>query len=243
MVKSTTSKHASKDVIRNNQNRIKIKTKSKSKPKSKPKSKQKQKYQGTQKYKDTQKYTYGTSTTAAIPNKSDVIKLLSLNDNHLNTNIPFFCNHNLETKSPHTISLLEQVTHLIAERKQKDTLIEELKRKTSMKLKSKRQSKKAKSHFDYTCKRVAKERLFPLVKWITNKEQLDECKEIGSIGYQFLLELKKEDQVTRHSIIVDGNEKIVWENAKSMVTEGLTQKRNGRQTQIKKAFQGLCTQY
>ena len=161
----------------------------------------------------------------------------------MNINIPPSFNHNLETKNHHTISLLEQVTNLIAERKQKDTLIEELKRKTTMKLKSKRQSKKAKSHFDYTCKRVAKERLFPLVKWITNKEQLDECKEVGSIGYQFLLELKKEDQVTRHSIIVDGNEKIVWENAKSMVTEGLTQKRNGRQTQIKKAFQGLCNHY
>ena len=233
MVKSTTSKHASKEVIRKNKN----KNKTKSKQKSKSKSKQKQKYEGTQ------KYTYGATTTSAIPNKSDVIKLLSLNDNRLNTNIPSSCNYNLETKSHHTISLLEQVTNLIAERKQKDTLIEELKRKTSMKLKSKRQSKKAKSHFDYTCKRVAKERLFPLVKWITNKEQLDKCKEIGSIGYQFLLELKKEDQVTRHSIIVDGNEKIVWENAKSMVTEGLTQKRNGRQTQIKKAFQGLCTQY
>ena len=229
MVKSTTSKHASKEVIRKN--------------KTKSKQNQNKNQNQNQKYEGTQKYTYGATSTAAIPNKSDVIKLLSLNDNHLNTNIPSSCNHNLETKSHHTISLLEQVTNLIAERKQKDTLIEELKRKTSMKLKSKRQSKKAKSHFDYTCKRVAKERLFPLVKWITNKEQLDECKEVGSIGYQFLLELKKEDQVTRHSIIVDGNEKIVWENAKSMVTEGLTQKRNGRQTQIKKAFQGLCTQY
>ena len=241
MVKSTTSKHASKEEIRKNKKKIKIKTKSKSKPKSK----QKQKYKGTQKqkYEGTQKYTYSTNTTAAIRNKSDVIKLLSLHKNHLNTNILSSFNHNLESKSHHTISLLEQVTNLIAERKQKDTLIEELKRKSSMKLKSKRQSKKAKSHFDYTCKRVAKERLFPLVKWITNKEQLDECKEVGSIGYQFLLELKKEDQVTRHSIIVDGNEKIVWENAKSMVTEGLTQKRNGRQTQIKKAFQGLCNHY
>ena len=135
------------------------------------------------------------------------------------------------------ISFFQQIQKLIEERNEKDAIIANMKKKINPK--RYRKSRKALSHFDFTCKRVAKKEIFPMVKFITNDKELHDCSNKGSIGYEFLAALKREDQVTKHAIVVLGNERTIWENAKSLVNTAIGEKRNARQTQMKKAFQGL----
>ena len=163
-----------------------------------------------------------------------------LNDN---LNLISFKNSNIspitiESSIHATTALLNRIKKLNEESIQREQKIIDLKKKLNSSKKTLRKSKKTLSHFDYTCKRVAKISIFPMVKFISDKSQLDSYKVPGSIGYQFLAELKHEDQVTKHSIVVEGNEKAIWEGAKHFVNDAICEKRNARQTQIKKAFQG-----
>ena len=101
----------------------------------------------------------------------------------------------------------------------------------------KRKTRKYPTHFDIIAKRIAKRTLFPMIKFVS-KQDLDNYKSNRSIGYHFLQALKKENQV-KDSTLFDGNDEVLWENAKHLVKEGLSEKRNARQTQIKKAWKGL----
>ena len=77
-----------------------------------------------------------------------------------------------------------------------------------------------------------------MVKFVISEQDMNKYTETNSIGYHFLQELKKEDQVHK-STMFEGNEETIWNNAKYLVHEAIGEKRNARQTQIKKAWKGL----
>ena len=138
-----------------------------------------------------------------------------------------------------TYTLLQHLKKMMGEKKKLEEEKENL--KTTLKNRKNnqnRKSKKATTHFDFICKRIARNKIFPLVKFINSQKQLEDFEEKGSIGYQFLSELKHEDQIHK-SLLVDGNEKEIWENAKQLVHEAIGEKRNATQTRIKKAWKGL----
>lgn len=102
---------------------------------------------------------------------------------------------------------------------------------------NKRKSRKPTGHFDYIAKNIAKRILFPMIKFVS-KEDLNNYTHHRSIGYQFLKALKNEDQV-KNSTLFDKHDELLWLNAKDIVKDGLSEKRNSRQTQSKKAWKGL----
>ena len=138
-----------------------------------------------------------------------------------------------------TYALLQQLKKMMEEKKQLTDEMQKFKSTMSQPKRCKqiRKSRKVTTHFDFICKRIARKRIFRLVKFITSPKQLENFEEKGTIGYQFISELKQEDQVNR-SLLIDGNEKEIWENAKQLVHEAIGEKRNARQTQIKKAWKG-----
>lgn len=138
-----------------------------------------------------------------------------------------------------TYTLLQHLKQMMEEKKKLEEEKENL--KTTLKNRKNnqiRKSKKATTHFDFICKRIARNKIFPLVKFINSQKQLEDFEEKGSIGYQFLSELKHQNQI-HQSIKVKGNEKEIWENAKQLVHEAIGEKRNATQTRIKKAWKGL----
>ena len=64
------------------------------------------------------------------------------------------------------------------------------------------------------------------------------------MGYFFLEHYKKYlcsiDNNKSKSALVEGREDEIWENAKALVCEGITEKRNSRQTELKKSWNGKC---
>ena len=102
---------------------------------------------------------------------------------------------------------------------------------------NKRKSRKPTCHFDYIAKNIAKKILFPMIKFVSTQD-LNNYTHHRSIGYQFLKALKNEDQV-KDSTLFDDNDELLWLNAKDIVKDGLSEKRNSRQTQTKKAWKGL----
>ena len=138
-----------------------------------------------------------------------------------------------------TYALLQQLKKMMEEKKQLTDEMQKFKATMSQPKRNKqiRKSRKVTTHFDFICKRIARKRIFRLVKFISSPKQLECYEEKGTIGYQFISELKQEDQVNR-SLLIDGNEKEIWDNAKQLVHEAIGEKRNARQTQIKKAWKG-----
>ena len=106
------------------------------------------------------------------------------------------------------------------------------------KSKRSRESKKITTYLDYICNKVLKDKIFRLVKFISDDQQLENFDRSGSIGYHFLQELKKEDQIEEDGLVIEQNEKEIWSNAKALISDAFSQKRNARQTQIKKAWKG-----
>ena len=133
------------------------------------------------------------------------------------------------------ISMYHQLQALVEERKKDKALIEAM---LNNKKKKTRKSRKTLSHFDFITKRIAKNKIFRMVKFVISEQDMDKYIETNSIGYHFLQELKKEDQVHK-STMFEGNEQTIWNNAKYLVHEAIGEKRNARQTQIKKAWKGL----
>jgi len=132
------------------------------------------------------------------------------------------------------ISMYHQLQALVEERKKDKALIEAMLNNK----KKIRKSRKTLSHFDFITKRIAKNKIFRMVKFVISEQDMDKYIETNSIGYHFLQELKKEDQVHK-STMFEGNEQTIWNNAKYLVHEAIGEKRNARQTQIKKAWKGL----
>ena len=133
------------------------------------------------------------------------------------------------------ISMYHQLQALVEERKKDKALIEEMLNNKTKKI---RKSRKTLSHFDFITKRIAKNKIFRMVKFVISEQDMNKYTETNSIGYHFLQELKKEDQVHK-STMFEGNEETIWNNAKYLVHEAIGEKRNARQTQIKKAWKGL----
>ena len=133
------------------------------------------------------------------------------------------------------ISMFNHLKALVAERKKDKAIIQAMLHNKKTRL---RKSRKTLSHFDFITKRIAKNKIFRMVKFVINEHEMDKYLDESSIGYHFLKELKKEDQI-HHSKLFEGNEKTIWDNAKYLVHEAIGEKRNARQTQIKKAWKGL----
>ena len=133
------------------------------------------------------------------------------------------------------ISMYHQLQALVEERKKDKALIEAMLNNKTKKI---RKSRKTLSHFDFITKRIAKNKIFRMVKFVISEQDMNKYTETNSIGYHFLQELKKEDQVHK-STMFEGNEETIWNNAKYLVHEAIGEKRNARQTQIKKAWKGL----
>ena len=133
------------------------------------------------------------------------------------------------------VSMYHQLQALVVERKKDKALIEAM---LNNKKKHSRKSRKTLSHFDFITKRIAKNKIFRMVKFVISEQDMNKYTETNSIGYHFLQELKKEDQVHK-STMFEGNEETIWNNAKYLVHEAIGEKRNARQTQIKKAWKGL----
>jgi len=72
---------------------------------------------------------------------------------------------------------------------------------------------------------------------LVSKSDLENDQHNRSIGYHFLQALKKEDQV-KDSNLFDGKDEVLWKNAKDIVKDGLSEKRNARQTQMENAWKG-----
>ena len=76
------------------------------------------------------------------------------------------------------------------------------------------------SHFNFITKTIAKNKIFQMVKFVINEHEMDKYLDESSIGYHFLKELKKEDQI-HHSKLFECNEKTIWDNAKYLVHEAI----------------------
>ena len=132
-----------------------------------------------------------------------------------------------------------QIKELLQERdihqKTIQMLIEE---KSKRNKKGVRKSRKIKNHFDLITKRIAKTKLFRLVKFVHKPEEMENCTVPGTIGYTFMAELRKENQL-HGSEFSNAKEIQIWNNAKTLVNEAFSEKRNARQTQMKKAWKGM----
>ena len=83
-------------------------------------------------------------------------------------------------------------------------------------------------------KHIAKNDIYPRVKFITSEKTLDNWKSPGSIGKFFL---DKFHQGQFH-IEKKMNDESIWRNSKNIVYDMIRQKRGSVQTEIKKAFKG-----
>lgn len=144
------------------------------------------------------------------------------------------------------LAIHNKYQELVSKCEQKDALIEKLMNEQKQhavlpKSKRSRESKKISTYLDYICNKVLKDKIFRLVKFISDDRQLENFDKPGSIGYHFLQELKKEDQVKENGLVIEEHEKDIWSNAKALISDAFSQKRNARQTQIKKAWKGNIT--
>lgn len=162
--------------------------------------------------------------------------------------------YNPTTSDAMKVTMLEQQNEILQQQiqqmkhninillKNKDQDIETIQNlQRNQKKNNKRKSRKPPTHFDFIAKSIAKKTLFPMIKFVSNKD-LEIYDHPQSIGFNFLQALKKEDQV-KDSVLFEGNDEILWKNAKNLVKDALSEKRNARQTEIKKSWKGLFILY
>ena len=126
-----------------------------------------------------------------------------------------------------------EVLHDALEKQKKAT---ELKEKENMVLtlllnqkKSRYRKRRKLNDFDINIKFIVKNQLFPRLKFITSKRELDDCKnQIGTFIFKKYAE--------KHS--KPPNRVIFWNNAKDSVSEAISEKRNAVQSSIKKKWFG-----
>ena len=82
---------------------------------------------------------------------------------------------------------------------------------------------------------IAREEIFPKIKFITNQEQLDEFKKPGSLGYYFVQYYKKNCPTS----MVNMNDGKFWIHIKNIVHVTLGSKRNAMQNSLKQKFKGM----
>lgn len=136
------------------------------------------------------------------------------------------------------LNLMQRNVDTLMKQRQIDQMtIKELHKHSKAKTVNKRKSRKPITHYDMIAKRIAKEHLFPMIKFVS-KRDLEHYTHKKSIGYHFLKKLRQEDQV-KNSNVFEGKDDLLWLNAKDLVKDALSEKRNARQTQIKKSWKGL----
>ena len=126
-----------------------------------------------------------------------------------------------------------EVLHDALEKQKKAT---ELKEKENMVLtlllnqkKSRYRKRRKLNDFDINIKFIVKNQLFPRLKFITSKRELDDCNnQIGT--YIFEKYAKKHSKPT--------NREMFWNKAKDSVCEAISEKRNAVQSSIKKKWFG-----
>ena len=184
--------------------------------------------------------TEGFSTPTQLSNS---VKLPQKPNQKKSSQNPVFLVTNPTMQKSNLLAIHKEYQDLVSKCKQKDALIEKLMNEQKQhavlpKSKRSRESKKITTYLDYICNKVLKDKIFRLVKFISDDRQLENFDKPGSIGYQFLQELKKEDQVEENGLVIEEHEKDIWSNAKALISDAFSQKRNARQTQIKKAWKG-----
>lgn len=99
--------------------------------------------------------------------------------------------------------------------------------------KKSRRNKVNNMQLEWQIKFIAKNEVYPKVKFVTNKFELEDYESKNSLGGYFL-----KCFLQKYSVVDIGNKKHFWQQAQSIVYDSLAEKRNAVQTAMKKKWIG-----
>ena len=110
---------------------------------------------------------------------------------------------------------------------------------TSKKITTRKVAPAVSQQFQGYVKHIAKNHIYPRVKFIMNERTLDNWKPKNSIGYAFLSKFHEGTrQQQGYNDAENWSDEQIWENSKNIVYDMIRQKRGSVQTEIKKGFKG-----
>ena len=138
------------------------------------------------------------------------------------------------TDDSHLHNKLKYLEKQMMQMKQENEL---LKMKIGMSVKREKTNKKknAINPLEWQFRLVAKQMIYPKVKFITNKSELQSFSKPGSIGYSFITSFEEMYDTTV------GDKEMFWSQAQDHVYSAILQKRNAVQTAVKRKWFGKFT--